>query len=168
MVGSPLPHGHVGDHMINELGREGAHAAAPARRAEPPPLARERHDHLVLAARAAHVDAPVLQEAAAQVGPQLSGHEVRQAATLVPGGAREEGVEALGNIRLQEALGNIRRQGSLTRAVRRAAGGAPGSPAVLGGRQTPRGAAAALAVAAAQAIRHVVEGCVRGVSVVIQ
>jgi hypothetical protein len=79
--------------MLHELGRQGTHAAAPARGAEPPPLARERHDHLVRAARAAHVDAPVFQEAAAEIGPKLSNHEGRQAPTVGPGGAREEGVQ---------------------------------------------------------------------------
>jgi hypothetical protein len=36
---------------------------------------------------------PVFQKAAAQVGPQLADHEGRQAAPLIPGSAREEGVE---------------------------------------------------------------------------
>jgi hypothetical protein len=39
------------------------------------------------------VDAPVLQPPAPQVGPELAGPEGRQAAPLVPDGAREEGVE---------------------------------------------------------------------------
>jgi hypothetical protein len=76
-VGSPLPHGHVRDHLLHELGRQSTHAAAPARGAEPTPFARERHDHLLRASGAAHVEAPVLQKPAAQVGPELAGHEGR-------------------------------------------------------------------------------------------
>ena len=90
---NPLPHGHVRDHALDQLGGEGAHAPAPTRGAEAAALAREGDDHLVGAARAADVEAPVFEDAAAQVGAQLAGDEGGQPGALVPGGGGQEAIQ---------------------------------------------------------------------------
>ena len=89
----PLPHGHVGDHAIDQLGGEGAHAPAATGGAEAPALAREGHDRVVLTARAAQVEATVVEDAAAQVGAQLAGDEGGQPGAAVLGGGGQEAIQ---------------------------------------------------------------------------
>ena len=60
---------------------------------KPRPLQREGHDRLVLAARAAHVQAAVVEDAAAQVGAQLAGDEGGQPGAAVLGGGGQEAIQ---------------------------------------------------------------------------
>jgi hypothetical protein len=73
----PLPIGRARQHAIDEVRRGVRHSPRGARRADPAPLARERHDELVVARLAAHAREPVRENAAPQVFGELPLHVAR-------------------------------------------------------------------------------------------
>ncbi len=92
----PLANGDLGQEAVDEVRSRVGHAASDARRAAAAALAREGHEPVDAALRAAHPHEAEREQAALEVRAQLAHDEARDAAaTLLR--SREEGLEVLPN-----------------------------------------------------------------------
>ena len=75
----PLPHRHMRQHTVHEVGRGIAHPPGPARRAKASSATGERHEDAVLAGRAGDAGCAVGEDSAAEIAVELALHMTRQA-----------------------------------------------------------------------------------------
>jgi hypothetical protein len=102
----PLAQRHGRQHAIDEVRRPFGHAPAAAARAEAPALAREGHEALEAAARAAQAREAVGEHAAGEKGAQLALDERRHAAAVaVCAGGLQELLQMVAHHGVQDAGG---------------------------------------------------------------
>lgn len=107
----PLPHGHVGEDVVHEVGGALSHPSAAATGTEATPLARERHQPLASTRVAPEPGEAAGQEAAAQERCELGVNEPRQPlAVAQPRGLDEKGLDVLPHDGVEDGRGRVARR----------------------------------------------------------
>lgn len=106
----PLPHGHVGQHVVHQVRGAFGHAPAATAGAEPSPLARERNQAVGTAPVTAEAREAGGQPAAAQERPEFLLDEPRQPLAVVPAGRlNAERLEVIPNDGVERAPTRVAR-----------------------------------------------------------